>query len=101
MKKPWYIWLSIVSYIYLFYRLSTKIRFQIEPFDLNLWLGFIKIFLLNLFAAMAPAAVLLLIYDSYGSLYTILVCIWIYLYFSFVYATDKLLIWAWQHDLLS
>lgn len=63
MKKPWYIWLSILGFMGLFVSIIIKIVFVIKPFDFNKWVSFCgKFFVLFLGAFMVPAVLSLLIH---------------------------------------
>lgn len=99
MKKPWYIWLSILGFMGLFVSVIIKIGFVIKPFDFNKWVSFCgKFFALFLGAFMAPVALSLLIYGMVSNANALigeifLFAAWIVVYFCGVFVTYRLHKW--------
>lgn len=104
MKKPKYIWLSIIAYVYLFASLSAKIRFQVKPFDMDLWLSFLKHSLGKFIAiVILPIGILLVCYAAIDSTHygdVLLLIIWIYFYFAAVSTSSKLYGWGKNHNMI-
>ncbi len=103
MKKPWYIWLSLLGFVGLFHSIIFKIFFVIKPFDFNKWVGFCgKFFALFLGAFMAPVALSLLIYDMVSNANVFLgeiflFVVWFVAYFCGVFITYRLQKWKQEN----
>ena len=109
MKKPWYIWSSLIGFmvLYIFLLLKQFIRFfQKRPFDMSLWLAFCGrsvglFFLLIMVPSIVAVTSISAIFSEQTLAWNIALCIlWIYIYFAGVFLTLQLHRWATKHELI-
>lgn len=99
MKKPWYIWLSIIGMLVILLSAAKKI-FKKRPVDIRLWIRFCgKFFLLFLGAILLPCAALLMLMGWALTINVVLgtilnVIVFVYLYGMGVVVANHLYQWV-------
>ncbi|MDY3281118.1 hypothetical protein [Dysosmobacter sp.] len=109
MKKPWFVWLSLMGFmgLYIFLVFKQFIGFfQKRPFDMSLWVEFCGrsiglLFLLIMVPSLVIVTLISAIFSERTLGWNISLCaLWLYIYLIGVFLTLQLYRWARKNELI-